>query len=93
MSEEILVSELFQNLEKLEKEKGYICLVDIITARKAYGKSYSNEEIIDALKSKGLKYIEAEDDDEDFNEEPTEADLTGKTTDDDVLPLLSLIHI
>ncbi len=87
MSEEILVSELFQNLEKLEKEKGYICLVDIITARKAYGKSYSNEEIIDALKSKGLKYIEAEDDDEDFNEEPTEADLTGKTTDDDVLPL------
>lgn len=82
MSEEILSSELFLSLEKLEKDKGYITLVDIITAKKSYGqKGISNEDIIEALKSKGLNYVESDDDSDDFVPEPTEADLNSKDND------------
>lgn len=82
MSEEILSSELFLSLEKLEKDKGYITLVDIITAKKSYGqKGISNEDIIEALKSKGLNYVESDDDSDDFVPDPTEADLNSKDND------------
>ena len=84
MSEEILVSELFLSLEKLEKEKVVVSLVDIITARKNYGKSFSNEDIIEALRIKNIKYVESEDDEEEFNGEPTEADLEEKDSEDDI---------
>jgi RNA polymerase sigma factor RpoD-like protein len=87
MSEEILVSELFQSLEKLYKEKGFISLVDIITARKTYGKIYTNEEIIEAAKSRDIEYRESDDDTDEFDGEPTEADLSGKTNEDDDIPL------
>ena len=83
MSEEILSSELFLSLEKLEKEKGYITLVDIITAKKTYGqKGISNDDIIEAAKAKNLNYVESDDDSDDFASEPTEADLNAK--DDDI---------
>ena len=84
MSEEILVSELFLNLEKLEKEKGVISLVDIITAKKSYGKAFSNEDIIEALKIKNLNYVESEDELDVYDEEPTEADLNEKDNEDDI---------
>lgn len=83
MSEEILSSELFLSLEKLEKEKGYITLVDVITAKKTYGqKGISNDDIIEAAKAKNLNYVESDDDSDDFASEPTEADLNAK--DDDI---------
>ncbi len=84
MSEEILVSELFLSLEKLEKEKGYISLVDIITARKTYGKAFSNDEILEAAKLKKLNYVESEDESDEFDGEPTEADLEAKDNEDEI---------
>ncbi len=84
MAEEILSSELFLSLEKLGKDKGYITLVDIITARKSYGKAFSNDEIIEAVKTRNIRYVETEDEVDDYDEEPTEADLSAKESDDDI---------
>ena len=84
MAEEILSSELFLSLEKLENEKGCITLVDIFTARKNYGKQFSNEEIIEAVKMKNLNYTESEDEGDDYENEPTEADLSEKENEDDI---------
>ena len=84
MAEEILSSELFLSLEKLGKDKGYITLVDIITARKSYGKAFSNDEIIEAVKTRDIRYVETEDEVDDYDEEPTEADLSAKESDDDI---------
>lgn len=84
MTEEILSSELFLSLEKLGRDKGYVTLVDIITARKSYGKSFSNDEIIEAMKTKELRYVENEDEIDDYEEEPTEADLSAKENEDEI---------
>ncbi len=84
MAEEILSSELFLSLEKLGKDKGYITLVDIITARKSYGKAFSNDEIIQAVRTREIRYVETEDEVDDYDEEPTEADLSRKESDDDI---------
>ncbi len=84
MTEEILSSELFLSLEKLGKDKGYVTLVDIITARKSYGKSFSNDEIIAAMKEKDLRYVENEDEIDEYDDEPTEADLSAKENDDEI---------
>ncbi len=84
MTEEILSSELFLSLEKLGKDKGYVTLVDIITARKSYGKSFSNDEIIEAMKIKDLRYVENEDEIDEFEDEPTEADLSAKENEDEI---------
>ncbi len=89
MSEEILVSELFLNLEKLEKDKGVISQDDVITAWRSYGKNFVYEDVIEAVKLKNLNYVESEEDIYDFDGEPTEEDLKEKDGDEDDSVLLS----
>ena len=45
MAEDIKRSDLLLSLIKLEKEKGFVSLVDVIAAKKAFkeGKNFSNE--------------------------------------------------
>ena len=51
MTEDIKKTELILSLVRLEKDKGFVSLVDVIAAKKSYkeGKNYTNEEIINAL--------------------------------------------
>ena len=74
MAEDIKRSDLLLSLIKLEKEKGFVSLVDVIAAKKAFkeGKSFSNEEIIDALKEFDVHYTESEDGTDYDEEEPTQ---------------------
>lgn len=85
MAEDIRRTELFLSLVKLAGDKGYVTLVDIITAKKAYveGKAFDNNAIINALKAFDITYTENEDGSEDEEEEPTAADLENKDLSED----------
>ena len=74
MAEDIKRSDLLLSLIKLEKDKGFVSLVDVIAAKKAYkeGKSYTNDDIIEALKEFDVHYTESEDGSDFDEEEPTE---------------------
>ena len=89
MAEDIKRSDLLLSLIKLEKEKGFVSLVDVIAAKKAFkeGKSFSNEEIIDALKEFDVHYTESEDGTDYDEEEPTQEELEGKVDIEEPLSL------
>ena len=89
MAEDIKKTELILSLVKLEKEKGFVCLVDVIAAKKASkeGKNYTNEDIIEALKALSIHYTESEDGTDFDEEEPTAEDLTGSDALEDSIPL------
>ena len=89
MAEDIKRSDLLLSLIKLEKDKGFVSLVDVIAAKKAYkeGKSYTNDEIIEALKEFDVHYTESEDGSDFDEEEPTEEELEGKVSLEDPLSL------
>ena len=89
MAEDIKRSDLLLSLIKLEKDKGFVSLVDVIAAKKAYkeGKSYTNDEIMEALKEFDVHYTESEDGSDFDEEEPTEEELEGKVSLEDPLSL------
>lgn len=89
MAEDIKRSDLLLSLIKLEKDKGFVSLVDVIAAKKAYkeGKSYTNDDIIEALKEFDVHYTESEDGSDFDEEEPTEEELEGKVSLEDPLSL------
>lgn len=86
MSKEIIESELFICLEKLEKENGYVTLQQIITTKKELDeKAFSTTDIIEALKERSINYIDTDDDQDDLNQGPSEDDLNGKDNLDEEL--------
>lgn len=86
MSKEIIESELFICLEKLEKENGYVTLQQIITTKKELDeKAFSTTDIIEALRERNINYIDTDDDQDDLNQGPSEADLNGKDNLDEEL--------
>lgn len=86
MSKEIIESELFICLEKLEKENGYVTLQQIITTKKDLDeKAFSTTDIIDALRERNINYIDTDDDQDELNQGPSEADLNGKDNLDEEL--------
>lgn len=89
MTEDIKKTELILSLVRLEKDKGFVSLVDVIAAKKSYkeGKNYTNEEIINALKVLDVHYTESEDGSEFDEEEPTEEELEGKISLEEPLSL------
>ena len=89
MTEDIKKTELILSLVRLEKDKGFVTLVDVIAAKKSYkeGKNYTNEEIINALKVLDVHYTESEDGSEFDEEEPTEEELEGKISLEEPLSL------
>ena len=89
MAEDIKRSDLLLSLIKLEKDKGFVSLVDVSAAKKAYkeGKSYTNDEIIEALIEFDVHYTESEDGSDFDEEEPTEEELEGKVSLEDPLSL------
>mgnify|MGYP003474153509 CR=1 FL=1 len=89
MTEDIKKTELILSLVRLEKDKGFVSLVDVIAAKKSYkeGKNYTNEVIINALKVLDVHYTESEDGSEFDEEEPTEEELEGKISLEEPLSL------
>ena len=89
MAEDIKRSDLLLSLIKLEKDKGFVSLVDVIAAKKSFkeGRLYSNDEIIEALKDFDVHYTESEDGSDYDEEEPTQEELEGKVNLEEPLSL------
>ena len=89
MAEDIKRSDLLLSLIKLEKDKGFVSLVDVIAAKKSYkeGKNFTNDEIIAALKEFDVHYTESEDGSDYDEEEPTQEELEGKVNLEEPLSL------
>lgn len=86
MAEDIKNSQLFKSLIEVSNDQGVVTINDIADAMTKFKseQSFGFDDIVEALQKEGVKYLDSEDDEPDFSQEPSEEDLVNFSLDDDL---------